>query len=410
MNQLNRFKLITSIRWLLMNDFKEKSSQLLSISSSFFSSASKALSSSYFRTKECDPSKHQEIHNGLFYQIPKEASNRLFLFGGFDKDIQSTLNVFQEMCIMVRKPAIDVINLLNRTDFNQPPNFYVLYGPIGSGKTFTLNHILHYGFHKQFILIYCPRPTDWIRFPQEQTMSTSNPKRIDTPLDAAIWLQYFKAQNFSLLEKLNLKSLNKYTWSLREHTNVGDSLMSIVEHGINRIKHACDCMAVLLKELKLNSELGHCRLLVCSEKANAFYEPSRLLLPDRSIATVDDITIARAFKKFFKKDWKNGACVVTVCKKLVVPYRILAISGIPKKERIRDRTLKLWGPFNVNHLSDYPKALLTDEGFQDFDPFVPIEEKNWLQRPVSKTKEAHEEIKFLSGMNPGQVYNICSEL
>lgn len=119
--------------------------------------------------------------------------------------------------------------------------------------------------------------------------------------------------------------------------------------------------------------------------------------------------------------------MVTVCKKLVVPYRILAISGIPKKERIRDRTLKLWGPFNVNHLSDYPKALLTDEGFQDFDPFLPIEvekysekelqscldyykEKNWLQRPVSKTKEAHEEIKFLSGMNPGQVYNICSEL
>ncbi|UXI16242.1 BUB3-interacting and GLEBS motif-containing protein [Sarcoptes scabiei] len=126
MNQLNRFKLITSIRWLSMNDFKEKSSQLLSISSSFFSTSPKALSSSYFRTKECDPSKHQEIHNGLFYQIPKEASNRLFLFGGFDKDIQSTLNVFQEMCIMVRKPAIDVINLLNRTDFNQPPNFYVL--------------------------------------------------------------------------------------------------------------------------------------------------------------------------------------------------------------------------------------------------------------------------------------------
>ena len=79
--------------------------------------------------------------------------------------------------------------------------------------------------------------------------------------------------------------------------------MSIVEHGINRIKHASDCMAVLLKELKLNSEKGNCRLLVVADHVNAFYEPSNLLFPDRTCATVDDITIARAFKKFFNKEW-----------------------------------------------------------------------------------------------------------
>lgn len=79
--------------------------------------------------------------------------------------------------------------------------------------------------------------------------------------------------------------------------------MSIVEHGINRIKHASDCMAVLLKELKLNSEKGNCRLMVIADKANAFYEPTMLVFPDRTCATADDITIVRAFKKFFKKDW-----------------------------------------------------------------------------------------------------------
>lgn len=80
--------------------------------------------------------------------------------------------------------------------------------------------------------------------------------------------------------------------------------MSIVEHGINRIKHASDCMAVLLKELKLNSAQNpNCRLLVVGDKVNAFYEESLLRFPDRLIATPDDITIARAFKKMFKKDW-----------------------------------------------------------------------------------------------------------
>lgn len=328
---------------------------------------------------------------------------------------------------MVRKPALDIINCLNRTDFSRPPNAYVLYGPIGSGKTFTLNHVLHYGYNEKFVLIFCPRPTDWINYPQEQAINQSNPKRIDTPLDAAVWLQTFKAQNFNLLEELKLTSFNKYTWSQREHTNPGDTLLSIVEHGISRIKHASDCMAVLIEELKLHSAKGNCKLLIVCDKVNSFYEPSRLLFPDRTYATVDDITIARAFKKLFKKDWNNGALVVAVCKKLVVPYRLLAISGIMKKEKSRHRTLNQWGPFNVNHLSDYPKTLLTDEGFQDFDPFVPVEvseftqkefqscmdyyeDRQWLQRPAARTLEGQEEIKFLSGMNPGQIARICSEL
>lgn len=303
----------------------------------------------------------------------------------------------------------------------------ILDGPIGSGKTFTLNHILHYGFNEKFVLLHCPRPSDWINFPQEQTVSLSNSRRIDTSLDAAFWLQLFKTQNFSLLEELQLTCLNKYTWSQREITNPGDTLISIVDHGINRIKHASDCLAVLLKELQLHSAKGNCRLLVVVDKVNAFYEPSRLMFPDKTMCFPDDITIVRAFKKLFKKDWKNGALVTAACKKLAVPFRILPLTGIQKKERIRDRTYKMWGPFNVNHLSDYPKTLLTDEGFQDFDPFVPIEvgkytekelnscldyylDRQWLQRPVSKTEEAREEIKFLSGFNPGQVYHICTSI
>ncbi|KAH7644315.1 28s ribosomal protein s29 [Dermatophagoides farinae] len=385
------------------------------------------LSSAFFRTDTSNPAEHNDLHHGLFYRIPNDIANRLFLLGGFDKCQQETIKIFQETAIMIRKPALEVIDYLRRTDFNRPPNSYVLYGPIGSGKTFTLNHILHYGFTQKFILLNCTRPTDWINYPQEQTVSATNSKRIDTPLDAAIWLQSFKAQNMSLLDELKLTSLNRYTWSQREHTEPGDPIQSIIDHGINRIKHASDCMAVLLKELKLNSAQGNCRLLIVADKVNAFYELSRLRFPDRTFVNVDDITIARAFKKLFRKDWQNGAIVAAVCKKLVVPYRLLPISGIPKKEKDRDRTYKQWGPFTVKHLSDYPKALLTDQGFQDFDPFIPIEcgkydekefhscmdyyqDRKWLQRIESKTDEGQDEIRFLSGMNPGQVFHLCSDI
>jgi len=101
----------------------------------------------------------------------------------------------------------------------------------------------------------------------------------------------------------------------------------------------------------------------------------------------------------------------------------------------------------VDHLSDYPKDLLTDtvscayavqlinqftiyffvQGFHDFDPFVPIEvdkysdkeiltclsyynDRKWLQRPQSRTEEGWEEIKFLSGCNPFKVYEFCSTI
>jgi len=204
--------------------------------------------------------------------------------------------------------------------------------------------------------------------------------------------------------------------------------MTIVEHGISRIKHASDCMAVLLKELKLNSEKGNCRLMVVVDKVNAFYEPTRLKYPDRMMVQVDDITIVRAFKKFFNKSWSNGVLVGSVCKKLVVPYRILPIHPVRGELRkAGNRRYDQWGPFNVDHLSDYPKDLLGDEGFHDLDPFVPIEtvkytekeimtcldyyqDRQWLQRPPSNTVEGREEIKFVSGQNPFHVYQYCSNL
>lgn len=84
------------------------------------------LSSAFFRTDTSNPAEHNDLHHGLFYRIPNDIANRLFLLGGFDKCQQETIKIFQETAIMIRKPALEVIDYLRRTDFNRPPNSYVL--------------------------------------------------------------------------------------------------------------------------------------------------------------------------------------------------------------------------------------------------------------------------------------------
>lgn len=52
--------------------------------------------------------------------------------------------------------------------------------------------------------------------------------------------------------------------------------------------------------------------------------------------------------------------VASVDKKLVVPYRILKLTGPTKDKAPAPKLYKHYGPFKVDHLSDYPKDLLTD--------------------------------------------------
>jgi hypothetical protein len=122
-------------------------------------------------------------------------------------------------------------------------------------------------------------------------------------MDSAIWLQQFRAQNASLLHKLDLRASRKYTWSLRETTEKGDKLTDVIEHGIHRIKHSSDCVAVLCKELKEQANDGKFRMLVAVDQVNSFYGKPNMRLPDLSWADIEDLTIVRAFKKLFKNDW-----------------------------------------------------------------------------------------------------------
>lgn len=103
---------------------------------------------------------------------------------------------------------------------------------------------------------------------------------------------------------LQLKVSRKYTWSIREATEAGDPLTNIIEHGISRIKHAPDAIAVLLKELKLLANDGKCKILVGCDLINRFYfRITNIRQPDQNDFNVEHFTHARAFKKLFRNDW-----------------------------------------------------------------------------------------------------------
>lgn len=79
-----------------------------------------------FRTNETDPSKHGPQHEGRLYKIPEDVFEGVFQMGGFRQVHKDMFKLLNERCIMVRKPALEVIDYLKRSDFSRPVNRYIL--------------------------------------------------------------------------------------------------------------------------------------------------------------------------------------------------------------------------------------------------------------------------------------------
>lgn len=118
-----------------------------------------------------------------------------------------------------------------------------------------------------------------------------------------MWLQQFRAQNASILLSSNLTTTQKYTWSLREVTEAGEPLTNVIEHGLARINHASDCLAVLLKELEIAANSGKVKILYSVDIVNCFYRKTRIKYPNHTYVPVENTTVGRAFKKLFTSNW-----------------------------------------------------------------------------------------------------------
>ncbi|KAJ8919941.1 hypothetical protein NQ315_006470 [Exocentrus adspersus] len=169
-----------------------------------------------FRTSESDPLKHSTDHLGRFYTVDESDKKTVFLHGGLPKSFEIQAKTFNETCLMVRRPALDVINCLRSIDYTKPAVRFVVYGKKGCGKSLTLAHVLHYAYRSGFLLLHVPWVGNWMRRCKERSNSESKEGFSDLNLDAAAWLVHFKTQNARLLSNPDLKTTEEHVWSKRE--------------------------------------------------------------------------------------------------------------------------------------------------------------------------------------------------
>lgn len=350
-----------------------------------------------FRTQENNPINHSKEHLSKFYKISNEDKKKLFLHGGFPKSFEIHVKTFNENCLMVREPALDIINCLKNIDYTKSIMKFVLYGKQGAGKTLTLAHIIHFGQKSGYLIVHVPWVGNWMRRCKESCNSTSKEGNIDLPLDSASWLIHFKNQNQHLLSNPELVISKDYHWSKRESTPKGSTLLELIDHGINRAKYASDCIVNLAEEIKILSTQGKCKTLVAIDGFNAFFYPNiRIWTEKKEPVHPSKVTITEAFLNLTKWNWTNGVAVLTVDE--------LAIAE-------EDQT---------SHL---PMYLLGQSGFEHLDPFIPVEvpeysekeliscleyfrERRWIQT----TPEHDKELGTITAYNPYRLMQICVSL
>lgn len=351
-----------------------------------------------FRSSELSPTNHSPNNIAQFYEISTETKKHLFQYGGLPKTFETQIKTFGECCIMIRPPALDIINNLKQLNYQKPAVRFVLYGKKGAGKSVTLAHVLHYASENNFLIVHVPWVSNWMRRCKEYANSTTREGFVDLPIDAAAWLIHFRAQNSTLINELTIS--NDYVWSKRETTPKGSKLSDLVEHGINRIKFASDCILAIANEIKILSTSGKCKTLVAIDGYNAFFYPkTRVYTDSKVMVPPEKITLTTAFMELSKNDWCNSAVVV-----------VLDEQAIPAEDQ---------GSY-------YPFALLGKKGFEHLDPFVPVYVKEYTEKEFHSCMKYYrdrlwvqsegdpdaqnKELFFLSGCNPYRLMEICAPL
>uniref|UniRef100_A0AAY4AMC0 Small ribosomal subunit protein mS29 n=1 Tax=Denticeps clupeoides TaxID=299321 RepID=A0AAY4AMC0_9TELE len=340
---------------------------------------------SVFRTTEADPARHSEQHAAQYYTLSPTHLRTVFPHG-LPPRFQMQVKTFNEGCVMVRPPALEIISHLKKADYSKPALHYLLYGATGCGKTMSLCHVLHYCSTQGWLVLHIPDAHLWVKNCKELLPSSSRPSRFDQPVQASQWLQNFKVTNDHFLSKI--KTTRRYVWTKRERTEEGRPLAELVEQGVNRVKSSSDVVGALLRELRLQAGQGDFRLAVAVDGVNAAWGKTSLKKEDKSAVLLEELTLIHNMRKMLNNDWCGGAIITA---------------------------LSQTGSLYTSRLSYLPQELLGQEGFDKMDPFVPVPvsnytekefescylyymDRNWLQHPNSKC-----ECVNTSGGNAGWV-------
>jgi len=395
-------------------------------------------SSQPFRTEECSPRNHSAADLGRFYTVPPQVP-KLFGKEFTSREFYNATNFFgprqwtnrcahlQETAIMVREPTLHILDCIRSSDLSRPVNRYLLYGRPGSGKSTCLSHLIHFGHEEGFVVMPLPYMKKWLTKYYEVAPSTFTPGNIDHITNSNVFLKNFRQANPDRLE--NCVTHREYVWSVREKTPAGAPLAEVLEVGCERLPFAADALNVMIRELKLNSSEGNCKLMVVCDGINSLFSGHTLVHKEKrrkergnkhflkptgnwlpNCVPVDQCSVLRNIKKLFLSDWSGGVVVGSVCVAASVVRRD------PGNKWWRSKQFNM-EPDNESHL---PFALLGEEGWRVCDPFLPVEvptyseseldshisyyiERGWLGSQCD-SQAARQEIHFLSGRNPGDFF------
>jgi len=151
------------------------------------------------RTEESDPTKHTSRHIGLFYTISPEDAEH-WISRGLSKRAFRSHRAFNETCLMVRSPGIELTSYLHAADYSVPSVRYIIYGRPGCGKTTTLAYVMHYCGRAGWFVVHEPWLPHHLRFCRNELEPSSfQPGLLDHPKYATDWLAYFRKSNELLL-------------------------------------------------------------------------------------------------------------------------------------------------------------------------------------------------------------------
>jgi len=150
------------------------------------------------RTSESDPAKHTSHHIGLFYSVSSEDADR-WISRGLSKRAYRSFRAFNETCMMVRAPGIELTSFLRAADYSVPNVRYILYGRPGCGKSTTLAYVMHYCGRAGWFIVHEPWLPLHLRYCGDIEPSSFQPGLMDHPTYAANWLTYFRKLNELLL-------------------------------------------------------------------------------------------------------------------------------------------------------------------------------------------------------------------
>uniref|UniRef100_A0A671WEQ9 Small ribosomal subunit protein mS29 n=1 Tax=Sparus aurata TaxID=8175 RepID=A0A671WEQ9_SPAAU len=261
---------------------------------------------SVFRAQENDPACQSEKLIGQYYTLPPAHIKTVFPHG-LPPRYQQQIKTFNEACMMVRSPALEVISYLKKTDFSKPAVRYIFYGMKGSGKTMSLCHAVHFCYTQGWLVLHIPDAHLWVKNCKELLPSSYNTSRFDQPLQATEWLRNFRITNEPLLSKIKTKQ--RYIWTKREFTEEGAALGELVDQGIARVKSSSDVVGAVIKELRLQSGQPESdfRMAVAVDGVNALWGRSTIKKEDKSSVDPEELTLVYNLRKLMKNDWTGGS-------------------------------------------------------------------------------------------------------